>query len=256
MTALSSALASFAGTGRVLVASDFDGVLAPLVMRPDDARALPQSLSALRSLAGMPDTAVAIVSGRDLATLRTLTGLTEDDPIVLIGSHGGEPAVPLPIEARLDAAAQERLARATAYLEQVAGRHPGTRLEHKPANVVLHTRGLSEEAAAAAAADGMAITQAHPDVHVMAGKSIVEAGVLDVNKGVALTALAQRVGAEATLYLGDDVTDETAFAVLPPPNLTVKVGPGKTAATQRIPDPEAVASLLADLADLRRAGTS
>jgi Trehalose-6-phosphatase len=62
---------------RLLVALDFDGTLAPLVDNPDDARMTPRARDALVRLAGAENTVVALVSGRGLANLRTVS---EADP--------------------------------------------------------------------------------------------------------------------------------------------------------------------------------
>ena len=89
----------------------------------------------------------------------------------------------------------------------------------------------------------------------MPGKQVVELTVIDANKGSALVDLARRSGSDATLYLGDDVTDERAFAVLDPlsGHVTIKVGDGETLAAQRVSDPEAVVELLRLFVDERRA---
>jgi len=50
------------------------------------------------------------------------------------------------------------------------------------------------------------------------------------------------------IYLGDDVTDESAFQVLQGRGLTIKVGPGATAATHCLPHPAAVRQFLTLLA--------
>jgi len=88
----------------------------------------------------------------------------------------------------------------------------------------------------------------------MPGKDVVELTVLEANKGSALLELARASESEATLYVGDDVTDERAFAALDPASgdLTVKVGDGDTVATQRVPGPEAVVELLELLVHHRR----
>ena len=61
--------------------------------------------------------------------------------------------------------------------------------------------------------------------------------MLEVSKGAALDRLRERIGADAVLFAGDDVTDETAFARLRPGDVGVKVGEGDTAAEHRVPDP-------------------
>src|SRR6195952_985583 len=82
------ALDAAARTPRLLVASDFDGTLAPLVDRPADARPLPRAADALIALAELPSTEVALVSGRALATLREYSGMPS--AVHLVGSHGAE----------------------------------------------------------------------------------------------------------------------------------------------------------------------
>nr|MDQ3383665.1 trehalose-phosphatase [Actinomycetota bacterium] len=87
-TALHRALLAFAARPRVLIGVDFDGTLAPLVDEPMSARALPGALDLLVELASLPGVSVAVVSGRDLATLDRLTQLVGS--VVLVGSHGAE----------------------------------------------------------------------------------------------------------------------------------------------------------------------
>ncbi|WP_265443555.1 trehalose-phosphatase [Flexivirga meconopsidis] len=242
-SSLAQALSAYAARTPVLLATDFDGVLAPLVQDPSKSRPVDGSMEVLREIARTPGIFVAVVSGRDLAALRQLTGVTPQDNITLIGSHGAEPDRELPLHVDFDDAARQRLTGATRALDAVVAAHPGTRLEHKPAGVVLHTRGLSEAAATAASQHALAVNL--PGVHKMSGKQIVEFSVLPVTKGLALQALAEQHGTVATCYLGDDVTDETAFAVLPADagNVTIKVGPGQTGARFRIDGPAEVVAV-------------
>jgi trehalose 6-phosphate phosphatase len=79
---------------------------------------------------------------------------------------------------------------------------------------------------------------------------------VDASKGSALDLLRSRLGATAALFVGDDVTDETAFAVLRDGDVGVKVGPGETAARYRVEDPEEVTAVLELLAEERRAATA
>jgi trehalose 6-phosphate phosphatase len=246
-----SAVAAFASRARVLVAVDFDGTLAPFVIDPLMARAVPGALEALRAAAALGGVAVAVVSGRDLATLEMLTGVGRQDGITLVGSHGAQ--TNLADEGALTRGASLLDAEATASLDVVRGeletirsRYPTVRLEQKPAAVALHTRGLDPAVAAAAATAALEVGQRHPRVHVMPGKDVVELTVLEPNKGRVVLELARATRSEATLYLGDDVTDETAFAALDPAtgDVSVKVGAGETVAALRVPDPESVVHLL------------
>lgn len=244
------AIAAAARAGTALVALDFDGVLAPLVDDPATSRTLPASARALERLAraGVP---LAFVSGRALEDLYTVA---QPPPGThLVGGHGAETGrvtadglVREPLELPPDAA--HLLTALTGLLDDlVAG--TTARVERKPASVVLHTRTSSPDDAARLT-DAVTAAGRSAGVDVLAGKDVVELSVLEVDKGQALRTLRARLGVTRVLYAGDDVTDERAFAALEPQDVTVKVGPGPTAARHRLADPAAVAVLLTDLADL------
>ena len=242
-----------ASTTPLLVASDFDGVLAPFDADPMRVAALPGTIDTLRSLASLADVHVAVVSGRDLGTLRSLTRISEDEPIVLIASHGAESSSQA-VRSAMEAAAVTPDDEATLAILRddietlVKEHHPEAGIEYKTAAVVVHTRGLGREIAEAAIADARRVALEHPGVKVLKGKSVVELSVSHADKGSAVTALGRHVGAAARIYLGDDVTDEDAFMRMTrPQDVTVKVGTGSTAARYRIDDERAVADLLTRL---------
>ena len=240
-------IARVAALDRVLLATDFDGTLAPFVENPMDASPLPGTMDLLRRAARLAGVTVALVSGRDLDTLALLSGVVDEDGIDLIGSHGAQSSrAALTSGALLDAGARTRLAELDAALCEVQRRHPTARIERKPAAVALHTRGLPAEVAAAALADAAALGD-REGVHALAGKSVVELGVVETSKGIALRALQRALDADAIVYLGDDVTDERAFALLPASegHLTIKVGEGDTDACCRVDSIPAVSAVLA-----------
>lgn len=253
--ALRQALDRFAARPRVVVGVDFDGTLAPLVDVPSQARAVPGSLELLVELAAQPGVDVAVVSGRDLATLGQVTSLGPE--VTLIGSHGVETSrADEDGEDLLDDVERARLDALDADLGQLLDRHPEVRLERKPTSRVLHTRGLDEDVATAALAAGERLLERHPGVHATPGKDVLEMSVTEAGKGHALQALARAHHAEAILYLGDDVTDERAFAELGPNDVTIRVGPGDTVAEHRVADEEGVLEVLRALLELRvRAGS-
>jgi trehalose-phosphatase len=251
--ALAAALDAAAAADRLLVATDFDGVVAPLQRDPLSVRPTEGVMDDLRALADLPGVAVALVSGRDLAMLTRLSGIRADEPVTLIASHGAESTSAAVRSAMAGAAVEpedrDRLALLRDEVEAlVAERHPLARVELKAAGVVVHTRGLSRSEAEAALAEARGLGAAHDGVRVLEGKSVVELSISAADKGSALLALAEDVGADARVYLGDDVTDEDAFARLTAPtDVTVKVGEGATAARHRISDTAAVAAFVADL---------
>ena len=106
----------------------------------------------------------------------------------------------------------------------------GVTLERKPASVAVHLRradaGTSPSGHAEAVRTGPATWHG---VHVTEGKEVIELSVVATHKGTALDQLRTQLGASAVLFLGDDVTDENAFANLHGPDLGIKIGPGDTA---------------------------
>ena len=83
------------------------------------------------------------------------------------------------------------------------------------------------------------------------GKDVLEIAVTDADKGAALRRLADELGVAASLYLGDDVTDEDGFRALAGPHdVTVKIGEGAPQARHRVSDTVGAVALLNRLADL------
>ncbi|MDN5857661.1 MAG: trehalose-phosphatase [Pseudonocardia sp.] len=241
-TGLLAALEQLARAPRLLVAMDFDGVLAPIVDVPSAARPLPEAASALGVLATLPGTTVALVSGRGLADLAAVSGFGA--PIRLVGSHGGEFDDGA---SALDDEARERFDRRVVEVTELVGAEPGVRLERKPAGLAVHVRGAEPEVAERVLAAVRTGPAMGPGVAATPGKAVLDLAVVAVTKGAALDRLRRQARADAVLFVGDDVTDETGFARLRTGDVGVKVGDGATAAEHRVADPAAVAALLQDL---------
>jgi len=245
---LRAAVTRIARVPLLLVACDYDGTLAPIVEDPTAAKPLPEAVAAIRSLAALPQTTVAVVSGRALRDLAALSRLPSE--VHLVGSHGSE----------FDVGFVQRLApelvalrtRLQSELTAIAQNHPGIRLEAKPASIAVHTRGLDPAVSAAALDEVRNGPAAWPDVHVTSGKEVIELSVISTHKGTAIDALRTQLSASAVIFLGDDVTDENAFAHLHGPDLGVKIGPGETKAHFRVADPMQAARVLGLLLETRR----
>ncbi|MFR9871279.1 trehalose-phosphatase, partial [Corynebacterium striatum] len=230
-------LAEVAATEHLAVVSDFDGTLAGFAKAIYEVEPEPRSLAALERLAGLPNTTVAALSGRHLEGLKRVFPLRE--PVLLGGSHGAESSWQ---DTALTPQMQEHLDRKEAEIRELMERFPGAEIEIKPFQRVLHLRRLElsdPDLAAEAYAAGRALDPA--GFPMTAGKSVIEFSATQATKGSWISELRERVGATATVFLGDDVTDEDGFAVLDqPPDLGVKVGEGETLAAHRVPDIAAV----------------
>ncbi|MDR6907680.1 trehalose 6-phosphate synthase/phosphatase [Agromyces sp. 3263] len=250
---LQAAINRMAGTERLLVALDFDGTLAPLVDRPEDARATDRARAAIERLGAADDTRVAIVSGRALESLGQVASPPEGT--LLSGSHGVELQLdPAGVTIDLRESETAKLERLSSIVEEIASGADGAWIEHKPAGLALHTRRLTGNAGTALQHAARNRVEAELlGITVRTGKSVLEFAVRSSDKGESLTRLRQHVGATAVMYVGDDVTDEDAFATLDAEDVGVKVGQGKSIATYRVRSPEDVADLLERLADARDA---
>ncbi|MCL3861499.1 trehalose-phosphatase [Actinotalea sp. K2] len=237
--------------GQVLLAFDFDGVLAPLQDDPAASRALPVSVDALARLGAVPGVVLAMVSGRGVEDLADKAEVPEGTH--LVGSHGAERGRWQHgrlerVDLTLEPAAADRLdGLGTALDAAVTG--TTARVEHKPASVVLHTRSVDPTDAERLTALALELGEAQ-GVDAMRGKDVVELAVLHVTKGDALATLREELAVDALLYAGDDVTDERAFATLGDQDVTIKVGEGATAARFRVADPHALAERLDGLVAL------
>jgi trehalose-phosphatase len=240
-------LGLLARTPQLLVACDYDGTIAPIVDDPMAAHPRPDTVVALRALADLPNTHVAVISGRSLRDLALLSRLPTE--IHLVGSHGSE--FDLGFGRSLSPREQDLRARIKSDLAEIAGRTPDAELESKPAAVAFHYRRSPRDAVRRALEDIEAGPAALDGVYTHHSKESVELLVVDTDKGRALESLRHRVGASAVLYFGDSPTDEHALATLRGPDIGVKVGEGETLARHRVDDTEGVAVVLARLAQLR-----
>jgi trehalose 6-phosphate phosphatase len=235
---LTRALDELAARRPLLLASDYDGVLARLVDDPSAAVPEPGIAELLARLAAVDGVTVAVVSGRGVEDLRETSGFT--GPFRWVGSHGAEFDGPLTGELR---AARDELVDALSPLVDAV---PGARLEVKPAAVAVHVRTAADPAAGQALLE-RAAAAGGPHHTAKPGKDVLELAVTDADKGTALLRLARELGAAGVLYLGDDVTDEDAFRALGADGVGVKVGAGPTDAQHRVPDLDGVRALLEHL---------
>lgn len=202
---------------RPLVALDFDGTLAPIVARPEDARVSQAVGQRLRLLAQrLP---VAIVTGRAVADVRERLDFA---PQFIIGNHGAEDSSDPDGNARRIAALAPLR---TALLEQAAElAGAGITLEDKALSIALHYRLSRDRARAQALIDAL-LAPLRPGLHIFGGKMVVNATAPDApDKADAVLSLVARCGAAAALFAGDDINDESVFIAAPPHWLTLRIG--------------------------------
>jgi trehalose 6-phosphate phosphatase len=229
----------------MLIGLDVDGVLAPIVGHADAAMLVDGVLNAVSSVAGLVGVHVAVVSGRSVDDLGRF-GFGDD--VDVIGSHGaqrrGRPLVPLDDGERSRLATLDDLTVAAVDRAGV-----GAWIERKPASVVLHIRQAEPTRGIEALAD-LERRAAHVDgATTKRGNGIVELFARPADKGVALLGLAGELDALTTVFVGDDTTDEDAFARLHHSDVAIKVGDTPSAASHRLRDPVDVLAWLRALSN-------
>jgi trehalose-phosphatase len=205
--------------GTVALFLDFDGTLARLRMRPDEVLLNDSTRRALARLARNPRVHVWLISGRRLADVRRRTRVPG---VRYLGLHGweGRAATPLnPETQRLLERAMRKLAR---HIEQM----PGIRIEDKGPAFTVHHRGAPElQVGRARASVDEVMASLDSSLRVLEGHNIWEilpAAIGD--KGTAVQHELNLFGRPGLpVYVGDDISDEAAFAALPY-GVTIRVG--------------------------------
>lgn len=195
----------------LLLLSDIDGTLAPIVADPDEARVPESIVSELDTLADH-GVRVCLVTGRDLAKAREMApvrdawfaanhGLT-----VLAGRRDGTP-----IEAR----EYEALAREVA--DEMAGlAAKGVLIENKGPVLAFHYRTAPDETRAVTAIRAaIAASAAAGRFRVHEGRKVIELRPdLPLNKGTATARFIEMTAPRGVLCIGDDITDKDMFSVV------------------------------------------
>jgi trehalose 6-phosphate phosphatase len=244
--------ALLADPARAVIAVDFDGTLAPIVERPDDARPAAGAVTALRALASSVGR-LAVVTGRGAEDVVRLGGLDAVPRLHVFGHYGMEEwsagALSSPEPSPAVEEARRRLP------ELLADAPAGVHVEDKTHSVVVHTRPAADpaEALAALTAPLQALAE-ETGLETVPGRFVVELRPPGVDKGAALRHVVSTYDARSVVYIGDDLGDLAAFDAVDGLRSTGGV-PGMTVASV---DPALADSPreLAERADLVLAGPS
>lgn len=195
----------------LLLAFDVDGTLAPIVDDPAAARIPEGTRDLLEALGALPDVHVALVTGRDAASVDRVAG---HSAVWRAVSHGRTVLAP---DERAGGATwtAEQQSRLDAFRRWAEGHAvpEGARIEDKDGAVAVHTRVLAQrDPARAEAVLQQACDRATSGgLHVRMGRAVCEAEVESGDKGTAVAKLMAATGARGVVYAGDDLTDEPAI---------------------------------------------
>ena len=212
---------------RPAVFLDYDGVLTPIVDRPEDAVMSGSMRAVVRALAQR--CSVCVVSGRDRPVVQQLMGV---DNLVVAGSHGfdiwspQEGTIAHGAATGFDDLISEVTDRLRAGVESI----PGAVVEPKRASVAVHYRLADPEhrTQVTAVVDEL-LDEYSGRLKVTRGKMVYELQPkIDWHKGKAVLHLLLTLDLDTDdvvpLYLGDDITDEDAFRALSGRGIGIIVG--------------------------------
>jgi trehalose 6-phosphate phosphatase len=235
-----SLLTAFADAN-VLLAFDYDGTLAPIASTPSEPSMRDTTRQLLTRAAQLYP--CVIISGR---ALDDLTNRLEGVPVwYLFGNHGLEPPTPgvvSPTPARKWAE----------HLKRSLPDDPGILIEDKRYTLTIHYRNARDKHRAVEAIDR--VVAQLPDARALGGSeavSLLPRGA--ANKGVALQQACRWFACDSAIYVGDDATDEDAFASpYPEKLLTIRVGAApNSGARYHVRSQEEIDILLQVLVDIR-----
>jgi len=221
-----------------LLAFDYDGTLAPTGSDVEGARMRPESVELLRSLAHAAP--VAIITGRSVHDVtRRLEGISV---LATVGNHGAEPS-------RFARRAAREVAAWLPLLKSFVATEAGVVIENKAQSVSVHYWDAPEPSRTLSALGALLRTFPHA-VTVVQGIGLVNLIPKGApNKGDALARLVKAHNLPGALFVGDELTDESAFERLRgSEGLGVRVGASKaSAATFHIPTQMEMDAMLTEL---------
>jgi trehalose 6-phosphate phosphatase len=190
---------------RAAILLDVDGVLAPIVERPEDARVPDETRAELTRLAARY-ALVAAISGRASDEARRIVGVSR---LVFVGSHGLE----------LSPEAERWRVALQMFLASVEWP-----VENKGLTASFHYRTAPDDAAAKAELDGVAARAEEAGLRARFGRKVLEIlPPIEADKGTAIRQLLSERDLGRALYAGDDTTDLDGFAALDGLELGVRV---------------------------------
>jgi trehalose-phosphatase len=230
---------------------DVDGTLAPLVSRPEKARA-PQRTRGLLQALRRAGAGVVLVTGRAARDAHRVVGGEFDG---ILGDHGAELLRRNQL-ALWTGRKDPGLRKATlAIALELERSWPSVRLESKGHSVALHHRLSPEELGRLLRMVRGALMG--NKIEALRGRRVIDVRARGADKGAAVLRWLERtergkIPLSEVFYAGDDTTDEDAFRALGRKAVTVAVGPRPRGARFRTPGPVALAKWLHRLERERR----
>ncbi|MBW2038937.1 MAG: bifunctional alpha,alpha-trehalose-phosphate synthase (UDP-forming)/trehalose-phosphatase [Deltaproteobacteria bacterium] len=230
---------------RRLLLLDYDGTLISFFVRPEVAKPTEPLLKLLEKLSEDPKNEMVIISGRDRDTLEKWFGNIN---LCLVAEHGAlikEKGWEL-----IEPLTNDWKEEIRPILELYMDRTPGSFIEEKEFSLVWHYRKAESELDSVRVRElkeALFHLTANLNLGVLEGSKVIEVKNVGINKGRAALRWLSKEKWDFILTIGDDLTDEDIFAVLPESAYSIKVGLGPSKARFNITSQYEVRELLKEL---------
>jgi trehalose 6-phosphate synthase/phosphatase len=233
-----------------LLLLDYDGTLTPFVKKPAKAKPDSELLEMLKCLTQNPNNTIVIISGRDKEILeRWLSGLK----LEMIAEHGVWLKEKDSKWQMIEPLRNDWKEEIRPILERYVDRTPGALIEEKDFSLVWHYRQVDPELALIRSGELKSVLSdllANLNVAVLEGNKVIEIKNTGINKGKAALKWISKDSWDFILAIGDDVTDEDIFSVIPELGYSIKVGLGPSHAKFSVKSFREVRSLLIKLEEI------
>lgn len=235
------------GSEKRLLFFDYDGTLMPLVKVPSLSSPNEDVIRVISRLTSDNRNKVVIISGRDSATIGRWFGSMN---LIIVAEHGA--LIKYPGE-RWESLADEDIEwkkNILPIMEIFSNKCPGAFTEEKKYTVAWHYRNAPAEMGNYHSRELIRILMGivhNSALQVLDGNKIVEVRFTNIHKGVIAKKIVKEVCPDFIMAIGDDRTDEDMFKALGSKSVSIKIGPGETAATYSLPVQEDVPKLLKTL---------
>ena len=230
-----------------LLLLDYDGTLVPFAGKPERAKPSDEVITLLKKLARSPKSEVVLISGRDRDTMERWFGHLN---IGLVAEHGVWVKAKGKEWEMIEIVSSDWKGEVRPILELYVNRTPGSFIEEKEFSLVWHYRKvdhrLGDMRARELANDLLNLT-ANLNLQVLEGSKVVEVKNAGINKGRAALHWISTGTWDFILAIGDDLTDEDIFKVLPATAWSIKVRFSASTARFNLNFPSQVRSLLKEM---------
>ncbi len=207
-----------------LIFLDYDGTLVPFEQKPEQAEPNNQVINMLKGLTHEPKNEVIIISGRDKDTLDQWFGNLN---LGLVAEHGAWVKEKGKTWETLEPLKTDWKKEIRPILEMYMDRTPGSFIEEKDFSLVWHYRRAESGLGLMRALelkDALLDLTSNLNLEVLEGSKVIEVRNAGVNKGRSALRWITKEMWDYILAIGDDVTDEDIFAILPKTAYTIKIG--------------------------------